>query len=139
MRTWQQCKTALSKAASRAEIKHSTSISSCSVKINGEKESLAKQWQIPNSSILLHSCKTRKLVTNAGVTAVLLYTWNNNLQDSLPHLNAVVTPENCNVYVAYMVPLTQNSICCLRSVDILQNRTTVTWRRLIVELSLVAS
>ncbi len=133
MRTWQKCKTALSKAASRAEIKHSTSISSSSVKINGEKESLAKQWQIPNSSILLHSCKMQKLVTNAGVTAVLLYTWNNNLQDSLPHLNAVVTPETCSVYVAYVVQLTQNSIYCLRSVDILQNRTTVTWRRLIVE------
>ncbi len=88
-----------------------------------------------NSSSLLQDAK---IGYKCG-TAVLLYTWNNNLQDSLPHLNAVVTPENCNVYVAYMVPLTQNSICCLRSVDILQNRTTVTWRRLIVELSLVAS
>ncbi len=39
------------------------------------------------------------MVTNAGVSCSV-HTWNDNLRDSLPHLNAVVTPETCSVYVA---------------------------------------
>ncbi len=39
------------------------------------------------------------VVTNAGVSCSV-HTWNDNLRHSLPHLNAVVTPETCSVYVA---------------------------------------
>ncbi len=39
------------------------------------------------------------MVTNAGVSCSV-HTWNDNLRDSLPHLNAAVTPETCSVYVA---------------------------------------
>ncbi len=28
-----------------------------------------------------------------------IHTWNDNLRDSIPHLNAVVTPETCSVFV----------------------------------------
>jgi len=36
------------------------------------------------------------VVTNAGVSCSV-HTWNDNLRDSFPHLNAVVTPETCSV------------------------------------------
>ncbi len=41
------------------------------------------------------------MVTNAGVSCSV-HTWNDNFRDSLPHLNAVVTPETCSVYVAFV-------------------------------------
>ncbi len=42
------------------------------------------------------------MVTNAGVSAVL-YTHGNIIYGTPPflHLNAVVTPETCSVYVAF--------------------------------------
>ncbi len=36
-----------------------------------------------------------------GSESCSVHTWNDNLRDSLLHLNAVVTPETCSVYVAY--------------------------------------
>ncbi len=47
--------------------------------------------------MFIHCCKTTDVavVTNAEVSAVpYTHGWNDNLRDSLPHLNAVVTPEN---------------------------------------------
>ncbi len=34
-----------------------------------------------------------------GSDCCSVHTWNDNLRDSLPHLNEVVTPETCSVYV----------------------------------------
>ncbi len=73
---------------------------------------------IPNGLILIHSRKTPKCCYGYkwGSDCCSVHTWNDNLWDSLMHLNAVVTPETCSVYVANNVLCP--SICVCASSDV---------------------
>ncbi len=70
--------------------------------MNFATESFVKKLHITNGYTFIHSCKTKECCCgyNFWNECCSVHTWNNNLRDSLPNLNADVTPETCSVYVA---------------------------------------
>ncbi len=83
------------------------SISGSLVKIDRQKESLAIKMAGINSYLLPQDTKM--------LLCCSVHTWNDNLRDSLPHLNAVVTPETCSVYVAFLSWLELQLKCIVAS------------------------
>ncbi len=56
--------------------------------------------------------RRQMLLWLCGSECCSVHTWIDNLRDSLPHLNVVVTPETCSVYLATVV-----HVCGVRQKD----------------------